>query len=172
MIQGDVLTSLDVETLTVLDDALFAGDIQVKGHVAFNEDTVGQAKILAGDTEVRIEFEDEYVYQPVTMVTPRGRAVLETDFKYTIVDETTSGFTIEIGGELEEDIEFNWYAFGSDEGKIFVSDGTEESIEIVVGVLEGPEEESVEEEQVSEESEGEEEVVSEEPQQGVEQESS
>jgi len=153
MIQGDVLTSLDVETLTVLDDALFAGDIQVKGHVAFNEDTVGQAKILAGDTEVRIEFEDEYVYQPIISLTPMD--FIERSYKVDNI--TTSGFDVKINGKQEEDVVFSWYAFGSDSANIFVSDGTKEDIEIVmVGINKEEDEENESGKKSKDQGEGEE----------------
>ena len=132
---------------------IIIGSLRVQEHSIFSEDTVGQAKILGGDTQVHVTFDLPYQFQPIVTLTLRGESALSTStiFKYTIVDETTEGFTIKINQELEEDILFNWHAFGSGDGKLFVSDNTVEDIEIMVPQEEPPAESPPSEEPPAEE---------------------
>jgi|GEM_PF-2513957 len=128
-LQGEIIDSLNVSSITVLDSAYFAKDVTIKGQIVFNSDTVGQAEIEAGDTKVKVEFEKPYLYQPIAIVTPAGESALDLDFKYAVTGEDTFGFTIKIDKAQAKDIRFNWHAFAVDGGKIFVSDGTTEEIE-------------------------------------------
>jgi len=125
-----------INKLTVTTAAEIDGKLTVKGNVAFNKDTVGQAKILACKdldktkcaTSVHVTFETEYEYQPVVTITNVGKHKIQ----YQYVDNiTTSGFDIVIDPTQDTDVLFDWHAFGSDEGKIFISDGSTENIEIV-----------------------------------------
>ena len=131
LLQGNVEISINTENL-IVRDADFHGSIIVRGHTTFSSDSVGQARITAGVSEVRVAFERQYSYQPVITVTPRGEAAL-LDFKYVVKDESTTGFTIKIDPLQSVAVEFNWHAFGVDRGRIQVSDGTSEDIRIVVG---------------------------------------
>ncbi len=128
----EVESTETIASILSLTEAEFTGSIKVEKQVTFNQDTLGQARILAGDTEVRIIFEDEYQYQPIVGLTPTGYSALTLDFNYTVVEANTDGFTIQIDEALDEDLMFNWHVFGVDKGKIFVSDGTTEDIEIIV----------------------------------------
>jgi len=110
-------------------DAVFEGNIIVRGHATFNEDTVGQAKILVGDTKVRITFGKEYEYLPIVTATPVG----VHDMNYGVEDIHTTGFSMRMESSQNENIIFNWHAFSSiEETKIFVSDGSVQDISIVV----------------------------------------
>ncbi len=122
----------NISQLTIDKDMVFNGKITVKEQMAFNKDTVGQAEILPDDTEVRVEFDKKYEYQPIVTLTLRGENALNANFKYTVVDESNTGFTIKISEPQEEPVQFNWHAFGADEGKIFVSDGNTRDIELVI----------------------------------------
>lgn len=109
----------------------------VEGPVAFGRDSVGQARIQAGDVKVRIEFEHEYEYQPVVVLTLRGDNTenvfnLPNTLKYAVTEENNKGFTIEINQEINQDVDFNWHAFAANGGKLFVSNGLIEDIELVV----------------------------------------
>lgn len=117
-LQGNISGNLDLENLTV-NNAIFTGNIIVRGHAIFNEDTVGQAKILVGDASVRVNFSEEYQYLPIITATPLG----VHDMHYGINDISTTGFTIEIDSNQNSDITFNWHAFSTDAPKIHVSDG-------------------------------------------------
>jgi len=147
-LQGDVILSLDVAKLTVTEDAIFIADITVKGHMNLGEDSIGQAEILPGATEVEIEFKESYLYQPVVTVTPRGESALTSEFRYTVIDESLDGFKIKIDEAQEKTIKFSWHAFGSEEGKIFISDKTHKDIEIS---LESEDESEEEDEPVTQE---------------------
>lgn len=118
--QGSLSGNISVDNLTV------------DKHVAFGSDTVGQAKILPGATAVIVKFDQEYTYQPIVTLTLRGENVLTEDFKYTVLDESTGGFTIKISAAQDQPVEFNWHAFGAKQGQLTVSDGTKQNIEIVV----------------------------------------
>ena len=130
-LQGNLEGNLNTDQL-VARDATFTGRITVRGHAVFDKDTVGQARILAGAEAVRVRFVEEYAEQPVITATPRG-AVLGHNFQYSVSDESTTGFTIQIFPKQPGAVEFNWHAFGSSNGRITVSDGTTEAIVPRVG---------------------------------------
>jgi len=133
---------------------VFAGDIEFTGHVAFNEDTVGVATVLAGETEVQIDFVEEYGNEPVVTISLATDVDLD---KYFVSDITTSSFAIKIFPTSSVDIKFNWHAFGvigeeEEESEIVEIDS--EVVEEVV--VETPVEEPVVEEVVEETVPGEE----------------
>ncbi len=118
--------------VTIADPNEFTGTIKVKGAAVFGEDSVGQARILAGSDKVEIKFKEAYAFQPIVTLTMRGEEALNTSVKYTVVNETNEGFEIKLNIAHYENLDFNWHAFGAYEGKIFVSDGTTENITLVV----------------------------------------
>jgi hypothetical protein len=113
-------------------DGSFDGTLRVKKSVAFGVDTVGQAKILAGSVTSTITFIEAYEYMPIVAVTPVGSELLAYDFSFVVTDKTATGFTVQISQPQPIDITFDWHAFASEEGKLFVSDGTTEDITLVV----------------------------------------
>lgn len=93
--------------------------IVFKTQVYLSQDSVGQAKILAGSKRVKVTFTKPYEYQPIVTATP-----LEfVTGAYRIASTTTEGFTIEIKYVQDEDTTFNFHAFASSEAKLTVSDG-------------------------------------------------
>jgi hypothetical protein len=94
-------------------------------------DSVGQAKILAGSKTVRVNFSTVYQYQPIVTISARGEEVLSNNFKYTIINEDESGFTIKISSSQNEDLEFAWHAFASEGARLSVSDGSTQNIVLV-----------------------------------------
>ena len=133
-IQGEYVPYFTVGELTVQNSLVVLGDLRVEKHSVFSGDTVGQAKILAGDNAVHVTFDQPYEYQPIITLTLRGETALatSTEFKYTVVDESNKGFTIKLNTAQENDILFNWHAFGAEAAKIFVSDNTVEDVEIII----------------------------------------
>jgi hypothetical protein len=110
-----------------------------------SEDSVGQAKILAGSKTVRINFDRAYEYQPIVTISARGEEALSNNFRYSVIEEDESGFTIKISSSQNDDIEFSWHAFASEGAKLSVSDGSTQNIILVKA---GQSEEVVEEDVV------------------------
>ncbi len=107
--------------------------IVFKTHVYLSQDSVGQAKILAGTKRVKVTFAKPYEYQPIVTATP-------LDFvsgAYRIASTTAEGFTIELKYAQDEDVTFNFHAFASPEAKLMVSDGSSENIVLVVPQVAG-----------------------------------
>lgn len=129
-LQKNINDNLDVENLVVVD-AVFEGNIVIKDHTAFGRDSAGQAKILAGHNLTTIVFTKEYGYQPIVTITPIGIH----NINYGVEDITTKGFKVVMSPTSSDDIIFNWHAFGSDGGKIYVSDGTVQDINIIIKKL-------------------------------------
>jgi hypothetical protein len=114
------LNSPTITGTTTLEKAVVTGDFKVGGHATFAGDTVGKAKIIAGDTQVRIKYDQTYATQPVVTVTPQA-----FDGQYKVVQVDKTGFTIQLSaGADTADIVFNWHAFGSNGSVITNSDGT------------------------------------------------
>ncbi|MCH7568916.1 MAG: tail fiber domain-containing protein, partial [Nanoarchaeota archaeon] len=110
--------SLNIETLTVsnkttLFDVIISGlarfkDAVFTGQVSFSEDSVGQAIILEGSTEVQINFKTAYENTPVITLTP-----LEfIEGQYKLTEKTITGFKIILQNNQSLDIAFDWHAFG------------------------------------------------------------
>jgi len=104
----------------VVANAVFEGNVTVKGHLAMGRDTVGQAMVLVGDTKVRIDFEEDYGTLPIITLTPAGKVTVP----YWVENASLQGFDLVLGEVQYTDVIFNWHAFGSHEGKVFVSNGT------------------------------------------------
>jgi hypothetical protein len=113
--------SLALEDIVVLNRPLTLNfDLMVKGHAYFNQDAVGQAKIIKGATAVEVIFDKEYEYLPIVTATKMGP--IKGD--YWVATSTATGFFIILDQPQEHDLVFNWHAFSSPEAKLFVSDGT------------------------------------------------
>ncbi|MCL5666270.1 MAG: tail fiber domain-containing protein [Patescibacteria group bacterium] len=110
-------------------DVPFSGNLTVKGHVFLSADSVGEAKILAGSTSVRVTFSALYEYQPIVTITMVGDP-LPVFASVSGVDST--GFTIKINQAQGCDLNFAWHVFASPEAQLTVSDGTTQDIELVV----------------------------------------
>ncbi len=104
----------------VVADAVFEGNITVKGHVAYAKDVVGQALIMTGDTRVSVKFENEYGTLPIVTVTPSSKVTVP----YWVENASIQGFDIVLDEVQYSDLLFNWHSFGNDEGRVYVSNGT------------------------------------------------
>jgi len=109
----------------VVANAVFEGNVTVKGHLAMGRDTVGQAMVLVGDTRVRVDFEEDYGTLPIITLTPAGKVTVP----YWVENASLQGFDLVLDTVQYTDVIFNWHAFGSHEGKVFVSNGTTLDIE-------------------------------------------
>jgi hypothetical protein len=119
---------LAADSVVVVEDYEFQGRVVVKGHLTFGGDSVGQAKILSGQTEVRVIFDEEYATQPIVTVTPLDFV----DAMYRVADVNTKGFIIQLNSTQGNDKLFNWHAFGNDDGKVFVSDGSTSTVQVII----------------------------------------
>ncbi|MFA7662854.1 MAG: hypothetical protein WCX88_02965, partial [Patescibacteria group bacterium] len=102
----------------VTDGALSLGEIDL------GKDSAGEAVIKAGNTEVEIIFENTYNFQPIVTVTANDFMI----GNYRITGKNLSGFNVELSEIQNNDIKFDWHAFGSKEGLRFFSDGFREDI--------------------------------------------
>jgi predicted RecA/RadA family phage recombinase len=101
-------------------NAVFEGNVTVMGHVAFSEDTVGQAMVLVGDKRVSITFKEIYGTLPIVTLTPANKVTTP----YWVENASVHGFDIVLDTIQYADVLFNWHAFGNNEGKVYVSNGT------------------------------------------------
>jgi hypothetical protein len=104
--------------------------LTVKTHLHLNEDTVGEAKILAGQTSVTITFVENYTEQPIVTATPMD--FVSGAYRVTAVNQ--SGFTIELKEQQATDITFGWHAFGAFNAKLTVSDGSKQDVILITQV--------------------------------------
>lgn len=101
--------------------------LTIKSRLYLSSDSVGQAKIKAGTTSVRIIFTTPYEYQPVVTVTP-----IDYDGKWKLKEINNEGFTLKLSETNTQDITFNWHSFAGEGAKLTVSDGTMEEIVLIV----------------------------------------
>jgi hypothetical protein len=117
--QRVVGTTSGMSTLTI------DGPLTVKGPVTFGKDSAGRAKMLVGDSRVRVAFASAYQTMPIVNVTPVGVSALDANFKYAITEQEKDHFTIETSNPAYREVVFNWTAVASAEDALeIVSDGT------------------------------------------------
>jgi hypothetical protein len=120
-LQGSLTGNATTSNLAVYSPSNFSGD------------SVGEAKILAAQTSVRVNFKQAYQYQPIVTITPIGKFV-----PGYVTDVDATGFTIAIDSYgqpitgLTTDSMFSWHSFASPEAQLTVSDGTTQDIVLVV----------------------------------------
>jgi hypothetical protein len=106
----DAVTALNtkvIQELVARIDALVGGNYSVGVEAVFDEDMVGTATVLVGETSVGVEFGEEYFGIPVVTLTP-----LEfVDRQYKVSDKSSEGFSIELQKVQEIDVGFDWHAF-------------------------------------------------------------
>jgi uncharacterized delta-60 repeat protein len=168
MADEDIATYLEgghkFDRIVVAEDSWFKGRIRVDGHVIFGKDTAGQAIILSGDNQVRVEFESEYEFPPIVSLTQVGGVDISSLF---VDNVTTTGFDVYINPSQDSDVRINWFAFAVHKGNVFLSDGDKFEIQNEAEYweqkaqeeLEELEQESVQEEIVVEEAVSEETVL-------------
>jgi hypothetical protein len=111
-----------------------ATNLSVYSPTIFSGDSVGQARITAGATSVRITFTQAYTQQPIITATPIGDSALADGFRFTVKDVEATGFTIQTLLPATSDVTFDWHSFASPGGKLFVSGGATQSIPLVLPV--------------------------------------
>jgi len=114
---------------------IFDGSVIVKKHLAVSVDAAGEAKILAGDTDVRVRFDEPYAFPPIVTITPHDFV----DAMYRVTEMTDHGFMIQLNTAQSGDRVFSWHALGSEGGRVFVSDGTTETLRLVIEAAAPPE---------------------------------
>ncbi|MBI2552810.1 hypothetical protein HYW17_05955, partial [Candidatus Uhrbacteria bacterium] len=139
---------LQVDTIISLSEMItMVSDVAFFGRPYFNADTGGFAVVKQGAKEVRVEFVQEYLEQPVINVTitlddtridtnintneheELVRFVFENDIRYVVTRKSTKGFTILLNKAAAEDIQFSWIALAVKGAKTF--DGVAPTVEPV-----------------------------------------
>ena len=83
-----------------------------------------RARILAGDTAVRVTFTQPYPVEPIVTLTLMTDAALE---RYLVTGVERTGFTIKVSPASHDgDIDFSWLALLAPGGRIHLSDGSVE----------------------------------------------
>ena len=113
-------------------NATTTGELTVYNPGNFSGDSVGEAKILSGQTSVRITFTQPYAYQPIVTATPVGDSALADGFRFTLEDIDASGFTIQTLLPVTSDTTFDWHSFASPAARLTVSDGSTAPIALIV----------------------------------------
>ena len=109
-----------VEALEARADAEEASD---SGHTSNGlPAAVGRARILAGDSQMRVTFPKAYGQEPIVTLTLMTNVPLN---RYLVTGVDAAGFTIQINpGAQVVDVESSWHAFPSPGGEIQLSNGT------------------------------------------------
>jgi predicted GH43/DUF377 family glycosyl hydrolase len=113
-------------------NAATTGELTVYNPGNFSGDSVGEAKILSGQTSVRITFTQPYAYQPIVTATPVGDSALADGFRFTLEGIDASGFTIQTLLPVTSDTTFDWHSFASPAARLTVSDGSTAPIALIV----------------------------------------
>ena len=120
-----ITEGLRVDYISALfESVVFKSDVIFFGTPYFTTDTAGFAVVKAGDTQVDVIFEKEYLEKPIvnaSMATSDGlqvagvqtamiQAIFGKDIRFLIANASTTGFTIFLNKAVDEDVEFNWIA--------------------------------------------------------------
>jgi hypothetical protein len=108
---------------TFSGNLMVAGNTNINGKVYFGNENVGEAKILAGDTEVTIVFDTDFETMPIVQVTPQSDNFLTLPVKYVVSEKGVDKFKIKIDVAQLEDLVFNWSVSGTRDGVQIDSDG-------------------------------------------------
>jgi hypothetical protein len=114
-LQGSLTGNASSSNLTVYIPSNFSGD------------SVGEAKILAGQTSIRVSFRQAYSQQPIVTFSPEGAVV-----PAFIREKDSAGFTLAMPSATTTDVTFDWHSFASPQARLTVSDGTTEPIQLVM----------------------------------------
>jgi len=116
VLQGDLAGNATVTNLSVYNPDNFSAD------------SVGEAKILAGQTSVRVTFSQPYQYQPIVVLTPED----QTASGEFVADRDASGFTIRLPSPVTSALTFAWHSFASSAEQLTVSDGSTAPIPLIL----------------------------------------
>ncbi|MBI2594450.1 hypothetical protein HYW39_02010, partial [Candidatus Curtissbacteria bacterium] len=112
-----VLDSLTIQGLIVNGSSTFFGEVVFKDHVAFGQDSIGEAVVKKGKAEVSVVFDKEYDYIPkvnISLVIDDGALedkILNEGYTYAVVKRSTEGFVIKLNKNASSDFRFSWSAF-------------------------------------------------------------
>jgi len=158
-----LLAGLRVDTLSSVQDGgmlNLMSDVSFFGRPYFTSDTGGFARVKAGDREVSVTFEREYLETPVVQATisvdissdtvvvtstvdgvmvtsTLEEAIFVDDVRYVVTGVSPTGFTIRLNKPAPGDITFSWIALAVKNPKLF------ESVTPIVEIPEPQFEESV-----------------------------
>jgi hypothetical protein len=148
---GSLLVSGGLEVLgqTILHDGLVVdyigqedgllglmGDVLYFGRPYFNSDTAGFAEIKTGQNMVDVEFEREYLDQPIVNTsisintsTPNSQMsnteiaqqIFDSDIRFVVINKSEKGFTIMLNKPAPFEINFSWIALAVNGAKTFTS---------------------------------------------------
>ncbi|MCE7936975.1 hypothetical protein DYH10_04295, partial [Candidatus Saccharibacteria bacterium CPR2] len=94
-----------LKNIVFFGKAIFKSDVEFEDRVTYHDkDYAGQARIKAGQTEIRVQFEKPYQETPVVNITPYNYG------KFVVTNRDSQGFTIVIESPQAEDVEFGWMA--------------------------------------------------------------
>jgi hypothetical protein len=115
--------------LTVQGSTVLHGDTYFFGRPYFTADTGGFAVIPAGESEVDIVFDQDYVYPPVVhaMIALNAASsssvfeqqLLDGNVRYIVTRRSIHGFTIRLAAAAPVDISLDWTALAIQEPKTF-----------------------------------------------------
>lgn len=117
VLQGSLTANATATNLSVYNPGNFSGD------------SVGEAKILSGQTSVRVTFTKPYTHQPIVTITLKG---VPTAVFSRANNVDSSGFMIQTLTAVTSDTIFAWHSFASSAARLTVSDGSTQPIELVV----------------------------------------
>ncbi len=128
-----IFDGLEVNTIGAMGDKTrFMADTIFIGRPYMNKDTAGFAVIRAGERRVTIEFDREYLTQPVVNTTialdtteggtiDTAENILGSGVKYIIANKNVKGFSILLNIPAVQDIPFSWTAFAVQDAKTVFS---------------------------------------------------
>lgn len=104
----------------------------IKVQLYLSEDSVGEARILAGHNLVRVTFKNPYQYKPIVTI-----ASVDTFAPAYVTYIDHEGFTIKLDEAFvaagnSGEYKFAWHSFASKDAIVFVSDGNNTLVNIEV----------------------------------------
>jgi len=114
---AETLTMEDIQdlaiqgSLVVYGNARFAGDVNVQGTLTLGGKQAGMATVRAGQTQITVNFEDDFGNTPLVTATPQGVPMAF----WGVTDVTAGSFTIQLSSPAAADIRFAWMALPHDE---------------------------------------------------------
>jgi hypothetical protein len=108
---------------------ILSDDVDFIGRPYVNSDTAGFAKVLRGARSVRVNFDREYLDQPVVNVSLTFDEGISSEIdkifnnvQYAVTEKSSRGFTILLSREANDDMSFSWIALAVKNAKVFESE--------------------------------------------------
>ncbi len=148
-----IADALTINSINAVDKSImFMDDTSFIGRPYFSSDTAGFAVIKTGDRKVTVEFDDEYLSQPIVNASvsmeqddtinkapdidlsvlkdaeeQAAQDYLDSGVSFVIVHKNTKGFTIMLSRSASQDIKFSWIALAVKGAKISLSNSNDET---------------------------------------------